>query len=1048
MRQERKVVTVLFCDLAGFTAQAEEMDPEDVAALLGPYHARVKEELERFGGTVEKFIGDAVMALFGAPIAHEDDPERAVRAALAIRDYAREEGIELRIGITTGEALVNVEARPEQGETMATGDVVNTAARLQSAAPVGGVLVSERTYEATKQAIEYAEAEPVEAKGKAQPVSVWEATSAAPPQERAHTTPLVGRVQELAQLREALDRVRAEQSPQLVTIVGPPGLGKSRLLYEVSRADGWLTWRRGRCLPYGDGVTFWALGEIVKGHAGIFESDRAEEAEVKLRAAVHDPWVERHLRPLVGLGEPADSSGDRRAEAFAAWRRFLTTLAKERPLALVIEDIHWADDALLDFLTSLVEWAQDATLLLLCTARPELHERRPAWGGMTISLAPLSHRETGRLLAALGRDDAPDELVVRTAGNPLYAEQYARLLTEGGSFEELPGTVQGIIAARLDGLPPEDKALVHGASVVGSVFWSGALARLMGADRWSVEERLLALERRELVRREQSSSVEGEEQYSFRHVLLRDVAYAEIPRADRAVRHRLAAEWIESVGRPEERAEMLAYHYVQALEFARASGQETEDLEPRAWRALRDAGKRASVLSSYGAAARFFDAALQLPAPNPRDRARLLLDAGRARFVSTEEGADLLEQASAAFQGSGDPEGAAEAERFLAELWRLKAEGDLAEAHVTAALALVHGRPPSESTGRVVAFVARYRMVTSAHEEAIRLGTEALSIGDALDLDDVRMEALNALGTARLHRGDMGGRADLERAIDIGTALNAAETVRAFNNLGASFVSLGDLREAAAAWDAGRAFGRRFGDALAIVRFLDLNLINQAYWSGTWVDALNASEALIEDWERGAPHTLVIWAYDVRGRIRLARDDLEGAHADSQRSLDIARRTTEASLLVASLAFGAAAALTCGRLAEASALAEELLAHRPARKPLGRFSHLFDLSVVLCELDRAGDLLEETSQAEVRTRWVEAAEAYAGGNLERAVARYSESGALPLEAFTRLKAAEQLVAEGKRADAEEHLEKALAFWRSVGATRYIRQCEELLRGSA
>ena len=510
------------------------------------------------------------------------------------------------------------------------------------------------------------------------------------------------------------------------------------------------------------------------------------------------------------------------------------------------------------------------------------------------------------------------------------------------------------------------------------------------------------------------------------------------------MRHRLAAEWIDSLPRPEDRVEMLAYHYSQALEFARSSGQETADLEPRAWRALRDAGTRASALSSYGVAARFYDAALQMPAPNPRDHARLLLDAGRARFLSTEEGADLLEQASAAFQGSGDPEGAAEAERFLAELWRLKAEGDLAEAHVTAALALVHGRPPSPSTGRVLGFVARYRMVTSAHQEAIRLGTEALSIGDALDLDDVRIEALNALGAARLHRGDMAGRADLERAIAIGAALNSPETIRAFNNLGASFVSLGDLREAASAWDEGREFGRRFGDAAAVVRFLDLNLINQAYWSGAWVDALKASEALIDDWERGAPHTIVVWAYDVRGRIRLARDDLEGAYGDSQRSLGIARRTTEPSVLVASLAFGAVAALTCGREAEASALADELLTRRPARKPLGRFSHLFDLCTALCELGRPEALLDETARAEVRTRWVEAAEAYGRGDLERAIDHYSESGALPFEAFTRLKAAEQRVAKGKRAEADEQLEKALTFWRSVGATRYIRQCEELL----
>ncbi len=264
MRQERKVVTCLFCDPVGFTARAEEMDPEDVAALLGPYQARLKTELEHYGGTVEKFIGDAVMALFGAPVSHEDDPERAVRAGLVIRDFAQQEGIELRIGITTGEALVNLEARPDRGETMATGDVVNTASRLQAAAPVNGILVSEKTYEATKDVIEYAEVEPVTAKGKAQPVQVWEAISAAPLQERAHTTPLVGRDQELEQLREALARARDEKAPQLVTLVGPPGIGKSRLVYELSQGNRGFAWRSGRCLPYGDGVAFWALGEIVK----------------------------------------------------------------------------------------------------------------------------------------------------------------------------------------------------------------------------------------------------------------------------------------------------------------------------------------------------------------------------------------------------------------------------------------------------------------------------------------------------------------------------------------------------------------------------------------------------------------------------------------------------------------------------------------------------------------------------------------------------------------------------------------------------------------
>src|SRR5438309_11817518 len=365
VHEERKVVTVLFADLVGSTKRAETMDPEDVRALLSPYYTRLRAELERYGGTVEKFIGDAVMALFGAPAAHEDDPERAVRAALAIRRYAGEEGLELRIGITTGEALVRLSAKPEQGETVATGDIVNTAARLQAAAPVNGVLTDETTYRATRHAIDYREVESVAAKGKAEPIPVWEALEA-----RARfgvdvthlaRAELVGRERELSVLRDALDRPRHERILQLVTLVAVPGMGKSRLVYELSRivdADPELiTWRQGRCLAYGDGVGFWGLAEVVKAQAGIHDEDSEAEAAEKLRVAVADAvddasdarWVESHLRPLVGLESETVRGGDRRGEAFAAWRRYLEALAEQRPLVLVLEDLHWAADGLPDF---------------------------------------------------------------------------------------------------------------------------------------------------------------------------------------------------------------------------------------------------------------------------------------------------------------------------------------------------------------------------------------------------------------------------------------------------------------------------------------------------------------------------------------------------------------------------------------------------------------------------------------------------------------------------------------------------------------------------
>jgi class 3 adenylate cyclase len=343
VRQERKVVTVLFADLVGFTARSEQLDPEDVAAVLRPYHERLRAELERFGGTVEKFIGDAVMALFGAPVAHEDDPERAVRAALAIRDWARDEDdVQVRIAVNTGEALINLDARPESGEGMAAGDVVNTTARLQSAAPANGVLVGESTFRATNHVIDYAAASAVEAKGKAETVPVWEAleaTARAGAESVSTRAPLVGRARELDQLTDTLARAREERSPQLVTLVGVPGIGKSRLVFELRQladADPEIVfWRHGRSLPYGEGVTFWALSEMVKAQAGILETDSAEAATAKLETAVADvieeserQWVEAKLRPLVGLGAESELGADRRSESFAAWRRFFESLAE------------------------------------------------------------------------------------------------------------------------------------------------------------------------------------------------------------------------------------------------------------------------------------------------------------------------------------------------------------------------------------------------------------------------------------------------------------------------------------------------------------------------------------------------------------------------------------------------------------------------------------------------------------------------------------------------------------------------------------------------
>ena len=522
-------MSVVFADLAGFTRRSEQLDVEDVEGFLAPYLAVLRSEVERTGGRVVKFTGDGVMAMFGAATAHEDDPERAVRAALGICERVSEAGdadLRVRVGVTSGEALVS---HDPAGGMDAVGDVVNTAARLESAAPLGGVLVDGWTYRATERAIRYETADAVLAKGKAQPVEAWVALAArsiVPEQMRMAGLPLVGRDREADLLRDVLSRSCREPSAQLVSIIGEPGIGKSRLVQEllgyVEELPELITWRRGRSLSYGEGVAFWALGEMVKAQAGVLESDDASLAEEKLTEAVaaivlderDRDWVLRHLRPLVGLEAVAPTVGDGgRVEAFAAWRRFFEALAEDGPTVLVFEDIHWADDALLDFIDLLADRAGAVPLLIVCTARPELLERREHWAGgktnaSTLSLTPLSDEDTARLVEALlDQGLLPAEvqqvLLRRSEGNPLYAQEYVHMLQDrgllvereggwrlAGEVEGLPESIHGIIAARLDTLPSAEKAFVQDASVIGRTAWVGAVCSLTARGTWEAEELL------------------------------------------------------------------------------------------------------------------------------------------------------------------------------------------------------------------------------------------------------------------------------------------------------------------------------------------------------------------------------------------------------------------------------------------------------------------------------------------------------------------------------------------------------------------------------
>jgi class 3 adenylate cyclase len=590
-REERRVVSVLFVDIVGFTSRAEQLDPEDVRSFLTPYYERVRAEIEGHGGRIEKFVGDAVLGIFGAPVAHGDDAERAVRAALAIRNALRamdeadaELALQVRLAVNTGEAIVDLDARPEAGDTMIVGDVVNTASRLQAAAPVNGILVGTETYAATRSAIAYAATAPVLAKGKAAPVEAWLALSAATPAgaRTLSDAPLVGRERELDLLTRLWEQVSDERRPHLVTVIGPAGIGKSRLAEEFARLVSAQAGRalRGRSLPYGDSSAYGAFAQHIKQVAGIFDNDGAAVAIEKLNATLGEDASELSEPLALLLGFPTEADIDREGLFFAA-RQFVEDLGREQPTMLVFEDIHWADASLLDLIEVLSSRTQDAPVLFVALARPELFSERPTWGGglvsaTALSLEPLAEREAEQLAVRLLVGRAGEASALRLAaaaeGNPLFIEELAAVVAERSAqvVDDLPTTIRSILAARLDALEPDERAVLLDAAVVGKIFWRGAVERLQKRTV-GLSELLGPLEERGFIRREAVSRIRGDQQYTFKHGLMRAVAYATVPRAQRRERHAEVARFLEeATTETGESAATLAFHWSEAGDVDRA----------------------------------------------------------------------------------------------------------------------------------------------------------------------------------------------------------------------------------------------------------------------------------------------------------------------------------------------------------------------------------------------------------------------------------------------------------------------------------------------
>src|SRR6186997_1405981 len=653
---ERKLATVLFVDLVDSTGLVTGADPEVVRRRVQNYFERVSRCVTAHGGIVEKFAGNAVMAAFGIPQAHEDDAERAIRAGLAILGEVRELELEARIGVESGEVVAD-----DSDSTFATGEAVTVAARLEQSAEPGQLLIGPAAHRLTLGRVEADDMGPVDLKGLGDQVWTWSVlgTSAASERPQALQAPLVGRDAELELLQNTYDRALRDRRAHLFTIYGEPGVGKSRLAHEFSQALEGATVLAGRSLPYGEGVTYWPMAEMVKCAAGIVDDDPLDVAIEKLRSFCEDEVVADLLGLASGVLEAVQAERSQQEIAWAA-REWAQRVAQEQPLLLVFEDIHWAEEPLLELIEHLVTWVRDAPLLVLTLARPELLDIRPGWGGgrlraTSIELEPLGPSQSEELIDALGGELDPAErqaVLAKTEGNPLFVEETVRMLAEEGSdgIGRIPDTLQALIAARIDRLAPDAKTLLQRAAVIGRIFWEGALEHL-APEFESLEAPLDDLRLREFVLDEERSSIRGENAYKFKHVLIREVAYSGLSKSARAEHHARFAEWLkERAG--EELLEIRAFHLDRATALlAELEGSAPLELQREAAEALAEAGLRAFAREANRSARQLFVRSVEL---EPTTKRRYLAARAAVRLSDLPAVSREMEEVLAAAIQEGD----------------------------------------------------------------------------------------------------------------------------------------------------------------------------------------------------------------------------------------------------------------------------------------------------------------------------------------------------------------------------------------------------------
>ena len=1097
---ERRLVTVLFADLVGFTTLSQHRDAEEVRELLSRYFATCRRLIGLYGGTVEKFIGDAVMAVWGTPTATEDDAERAVRAALdlvaAISSLGEEvgaEGLRARVGVLTGEAAVTIGS---QGEGMVAGDLVNTASRIQSVAEPGAVFAGDSTRRTTEQTIVYEPAGSFELKGKDGLATLWRAMRVVSGARGALKSegleaPFVGRDRELRLIKDLFHASAEEQSAHLVSVTGVAGIGKSRLAWEFYKYfDGLaeiIYWHRGRCLAYGEGVTYWALADMVRMRCRIGEDETPETAQAKLRATLEEHmlddderrFVEPRLAQLVALG---DQEARDRKELFAAWRLFFERLSETYPAVLVFEDMQWADASLLDFIEELLDLSRSHPIYVVALARPELIERRPTWGAglrnfTSIYLEPLAPAAMQDLLLGLvpGLPAAlRDQILARAEGIPLYAVETVRMLLDRGALVlegaayrpvgeigslEVPETLHALIAARLDGLPGEERSLLQDCAVLGKTFPKAAIAALTSRDEGELESLLTSLVRKEVLGVQADPRSPEHGQYGFLQDLVRHVAYETLSRRDRKARHLAAARLLgEGLG-DEEVVEVVASHLLEAYRIA-PGADDAGEIRAQACAALVRAGDRTGSLGAAAEAQRYFEQAVEL-AQTPLAAAALSDRAGQMAWLAGDAAGarTLYDAALAGYESAGEARPAARVSARLAELDFVDGSPGDAVARLEPVLESLAGEDSPE-TAQIAAQLGRFLILDGEFDRGGPFIERALALSEQLDLPETLAEALTSKGllllqTDRLYEA----RVLLEGAIEVAQQNEAyASALRAINNLGVALESLDQFGVSANRVAEGTTLARRIGNRQWEASLMGGSVVALSLL-GRWDEAIAvATEAAVlaaTAWIQALLLELVR-IHCERGELGEARAVLDTA-ADTDDSADIQTRigrgTVTAHLLRAEGAIEAALELAERTFEEARVgfgptslllkiAFEEVLESAMAA---GRPERARELLSFLDPL-RPGQVTPMLRATHTRYRGRLAAATGEDGAAEAlAVAErfYAELGMRAYAAVTRLERAECLIASGELEEGEALIPGAREVFLELKARPWLARADGL-----